>query len=212
MKNTLNNCKDSLRKDLKQQKETKVATKALNLTIVEFCCVLYLQHQSNFELLEGCCPAESALTYYINARINYHIRKEEESHDAKLELYKKLSQYTTKEVAVIAMTIVKIHHKIEQYVNKNFLISTGNIRERANKAKKNLETNQKSNQQKLRTPTQMPKKNVMQLVKKQCLYLSEEKTYHFFPDNKIQLLLETASSFTSTPQTLMLSDKIRDIV
>ncbi|KAG9288412.1 hypothetical protein G9A89_015618 [Geosiphon pyriformis] len=36
-------------------------------------------------LPEGCCPAESAFTYYINVRINYHIEKEEEPHDAKLE-------------------------------------------------------------------------------------------------------------------------------
>ncbi|KAG9297553.1 hypothetical protein G9A89_007628, partial [Geosiphon pyriformis] len=105
-----------------------------------------------------CCPAESALTYYINARINYHIGKKEEPHDAKLGLYRELSQYTTKEVAVIAATIVKIHREIEQYANKNFPISTGNTRERANKTKENLETNQESNQQKLGTPAQTPKK------------------------------------------------------
>ncbi|KAG9302362.1 hypothetical protein G9A89_011788 [Geosiphon pyriformis] len=70
---------------------------------------------------------------------------EEEPHDAKLGLYRELSQYTTKEVAVIAATIVKIHREIEQYANENFPISTGNTRERANKTKENLETNQESN-------------------------------------------------------------------
>ncbi|KAG9291018.1 hypothetical protein G9A89_012890 [Geosiphon pyriformis] len=111
-------------------------------------------------LPEGCCPAKSALIYYINARINYHIGKEEEPHDAKLGLYRELLQYTTKKVAVIAATIVKIHQEIEQYANKNFLISTGNTRECANKTKENLETNQESNQQKLGTPAQIPKKTV----------------------------------------------------
>ncbi|KAG9307435.1 hypothetical protein G9A89_017265 [Geosiphon pyriformis] len=47
----------------------------------------------------------------------------------------------------------------------------------------------------------MPKKNIMQSVKKQRFYLPEEKSYHFFPDNKIQLPLKAASSSTSTPQT-----------
>ncbi|KAG9285813.1 hypothetical protein G9A89_013238 [Geosiphon pyriformis] len=152
-------------------------------------------------LPEGCCPAESALTYYINARINYHIGKEEEPHDAKLGLYRELSQYTTKEVAVIAATIVKIHQEIEQYANKNFLISTGNTRERANKTKENLETNQESNQQKLGTPAQTPKKTVTQSIKKQCIYSPEDKSYHFSLENKIQIPLGAASSSTSTPQT-----------
>ncbi|KAG9284415.1 hypothetical protein G9A89_023672 [Geosiphon pyriformis] len=81
-----------------------------------------------------------------------------------------------KEVAVIAATIVKIHREIEQYANKNFPISTGNTRERTNKTKENLETNQESNQQKLGTPAQTPKKT-------------------------IQIPLGAASSSTSTPQT-----------
>ncbi|KAG9284306.1 hypothetical protein G9A89_002116, partial [Geosiphon pyriformis] len=78
--------------------ETKVVTKTPNLTVLEFCRAIYTQNQSNLGLPEGCCLVESALTYYINAKINYHIGKEEKPHDAKLELYRKLSQYTTKEV------------------------------------------------------------------------------------------------------------------
>ncbi|KAG9284624.1 hypothetical protein G9A89_004666 [Geosiphon pyriformis] len=138
--------------------ETKVVTKTPILTILEFCHAIYTQNQSNLGLPKKCCPAESALIYYINARINYHIGKKKEPHNAKLGLYRELSQYTTKKVAVIAATIVKIHQEIEQYANENFLISTENTRERANKTKKNLETNQKSNQQKLGTPAQTPKK------------------------------------------------------
>ncbi|KAG9292952.1 hypothetical protein G9A89_016314 [Geosiphon pyriformis] len=138
--------------------KTKVVTKTPNLTVFEFCRAIYTQNQSDLRLPEGCCPAESVLTYYINARINYHIGKEEEPHDAKLGLYRELSQYTTKEVAVIAATIVKIYREIEQYTNENFPISTGNTRECANKTKENLETNQESNQQKLETPAQTPKK------------------------------------------------------
>ncbi|KAG9289053.1 hypothetical protein G9A89_015602 [Geosiphon pyriformis] len=141
-------------------KETKVVTKTPTLTVFEFCHAIYTQNQSDLRLPEGCCPAEFAPTYYINARINYHIGKKEEPHNAKLGLYRELSQYTTKEVAVIATTIVKIHQKIEQYTNKNFLIFTGNTRECVNKTKENLETNQKSNQQKLGTPVQTPKKTV----------------------------------------------------
>ncbi|KAG9291205.1 hypothetical protein G9A89_004608 [Geosiphon pyriformis] len=130
--------------------ETKVVTKTPNHTVLEFCCAIYTQNQSNLGLPEGCCPAESALTYYINAKINYYIGKEEEPHDTKLGLYRDLSQYTTKKVAVIATII--------QYANENFLISTGNTREHTNKTKENLETNQESNQQKLGTLAQTPKK------------------------------------------------------
>ncbi|KAG9299009.1 hypothetical protein G9A89_020322 [Geosiphon pyriformis] len=180
--------------------KTKVATKIPNLTVLEFCHAIYTQNQSDLGLPEGCCPAESALTYYINARINYHIGKKEEPHDAKLGLYRELSQYTTKEVTVIAATIVKIHQEIEQYANKNFSISTGNTRERANKTKENLETNQESNQQKLGTPAQTPKKTVTQSIKKQRIYSPEDKSYHFSPENKIQILLGAVSSSTSTPQ------------
>ncbi|KAG9300180.1 hypothetical protein G9A89_000251, partial [Geosiphon pyriformis] len=160
-------------------KETKVVTKTPNLTVLEFCCAIYTQNQSDLGLPKGCCPAESALTYYINTRINYHIGKEEELHNAKLGLYRELSQYTTKEIAVIATTI--------QYANENFPISTGNTRESANKTKKNLETNQESNQQKLGTPAQTPKKT-------------------------IQILLEAASLSTSTlqmPRTPSYTDKIK---
>ncbi|KAG9287409.1 hypothetical protein G9A89_023781 [Geosiphon pyriformis] len=181
--------------------KTKVATKTPNFTVLEFCRAIYTQNQSDLGLPEGCCPAESALTYYINARINYHIGKEEEPHDAKLGLYKELSQYTTKEAAVIAATIVKIHREIEQYANENFPISTGNTRKRANKTKENLETNQESNQQKLETPAQTPKKTVTQSIKKQRIYSPEDKSYHFSPENKIQIPLGAASSSTSTPQT-----------
>ncbi|KAG9307168.1 hypothetical protein G9A89_016996 [Geosiphon pyriformis] len=186
--------------ETEETEKTKVATKTLNLTVLEFCHAIYTQNQSDLGLPEGCCPAESALTYYINARINYHIGKEEEPHNAKLGLYRKLSQYTTKEVAVIAATIVKIHRKIEQYANENFPISTGNTRECANKTKENLETNQESNQQKLGTPAQMPKKTVTQSIKKQRIYSPEDKSYHFSPENKIQIPLGAASSSTSTPQ------------
>ncbi|KAG9302762.1 hypothetical protein G9A89_009539 [Geosiphon pyriformis] len=194
------------------QKETKVATKTPNLTVLEFCCAIYTQNQSNLGLPEECCLAESALTYYINTRINYHIGKKEEPHDTKLGLYKELSQYTTKKVAVIAATIVKIHQEIEQYANENFPISTENTREHANKTKENLETNQKSNQQKLGTPAQTPKKTVTQSIKKQCIYSPEDKSYHFSPENKIQILLGAASSSTSTPQmprTPSYTDKIK---
>ncbi|KAG9301020.1 hypothetical protein G9A89_015756 [Geosiphon pyriformis] len=135
-RNTSDNCKDSLREDLRQQEETKVVTKTPTLTVLEFCHAIYTQNQSNLELPEGCCPTESALTYYINTRINYYIEKEEEPHNTKLGLYRELSQYTTKEVAVIATTIVKIHRKIKQYANKNFLISTRNTKECTNKPKK----------------------------------------------------------------------------
>ncbi|KAG9302835.1 hypothetical protein G9A89_009612 [Geosiphon pyriformis] len=192
--------------------ETKVVTKTPNLTVLEFCRAIYTQNQSDLGLPEGCCPAESALIYYINARINYHIRKEEEPHDAKLRLYRELSQYTTKKVTVIAATIVKIHREIEQYANENFPISTGNTRERANKTKENLETNQKSNQQKLGTPAQTPKKTVTQSIKKQRIYSPEDKSYHFSPENKIQIPLGAASSSTLTPQmprTPSYTDKIK---
>ncbi|KAG9304214.1 hypothetical protein G9A89_019776 [Geosiphon pyriformis] len=40
-------------------KETKVATKTPNLTVLEFCRAIYTQNQSNLELPEGCCSAES---------------------------------------------------------------------------------------------------------------------------------------------------------
>ncbi|KAG9296680.1 hypothetical protein G9A89_009939 [Geosiphon pyriformis] len=183
-------------------REPSLATKTPNLTVLEFCRAIYTQNQSDLGLPEGCCPAESALTYYINAKINYHIGKEEEPHDAKLGLYRELSQYTTKEVAVIAATIIKIHREIEQYANKNFPISTGNTRECANKTKENLETNQESNQQKLETPAQTLKKTVTQSIKKQHIYSSEDKSYHFSPENKIQIPLGAASLSTSTPQTL----------
>ncbi|KAG9303224.1 hypothetical protein G9A89_013550 [Geosiphon pyriformis] len=46
----------------------------------------------------------------------------------------------------------------------------------------------------------MPKKNVTQLVKKQCFHSPEERSYYFSLDNKIQLPLEAASSSISTPQ------------
>ncbi|KAG9293910.1 hypothetical protein G9A89_019248 [Geosiphon pyriformis] len=232
-RNTLGNCKNSLREDPKQwvdfssasekeyinthnnqklknnlhrnikkkafsiTEETKVVTKTPNLTVLEFCHAIYTQNQSDLGLPEECCPAESALTYYINARINYHIGKEEEPHDAKLGLYRELSQYTTKEVA--------------QYAKKNFLISTGNTRERANKTKENLETNQESNQQKLGTPAQTPKKTVTQSIKKQRIYSPEDKSYHFSPENKIQIPLGAASSSTSTPQMLRTPKEELDI-
>ncbi|KAG9302394.1 hypothetical protein G9A89_011444 [Geosiphon pyriformis] len=73
--------------------------------------------------------------------------------------------------------------------------------ERTNKTKENLETNQESNQQKLGTPAQTPKKTVTQSIKKQCIYSPEDKSYHFSPENKIQIPLGTALSSTSTPQT-----------
>ncbi|KAG9296090.1 hypothetical protein G9A89_011942 [Geosiphon pyriformis] len=202
--NTHNNqeLKNNLHHNSKKKafKKTKVATKTPNLTVLEFCHAIYTQNQNDLGLPEGCCSAESALTYYINARINYHIGKEKEPHDAKLGLYRELSQYTTKEVAVIAATIVKIHREIEQYANENFPISTENTRERANKTKENLETNQESNQQKLGTPAQTPKKTVTQSIKKQRIYSPEDKSYHFLPENKIQIPLGAASSSTSTPQ------------
>ncbi|KAG9298048.1 hypothetical protein G9A89_008407 [Geosiphon pyriformis] len=156
-------------------KKPFLATKTPNLTVLEFCYAIYTQHQSDLELPEGCCPAEFALTYYINARINYHIGKKEEPHNAKLGLYRELSQYTTKEVAVIATTI-------------------------------------ESNQQKLETPAQTPKKTVTQSIKKQCIYSPENKSYHFSPENKIQIPLGAASSLTSTPQmprTPSYTDKIK---
>ncbi|KAG9299039.1 hypothetical protein G9A89_020352 [Geosiphon pyriformis] len=183
MRNTSDNCKDSLREDPRQQVNFRLASE-----------------KNDLRLPEECCPAKSALTYYINARINYHIGKEEEPHDAKLGLYRELLQYTTKKVAVIAATIVKIHQEIEQYANKNFLIFTGNTRESTNKTKENLETNQESNQQKLETSAQTLKKTVTQLIKKQHIYSPENKSYHFSPENKIQILLGAASSSTSTPQ------------
>ncbi|KAG9289635.1 hypothetical protein G9A89_014370 [Geosiphon pyriformis] len=203
---------NSKKKAFSITEKTKVATKTPNLTVLEFCHAIYTQNQSDLELPERCCPVESALTYYINARINYHIGKEEEPHDAKLGLYRELSQYTTKEVAVIAATIVKIHREIEQYANKNFPISTGNTRECANKTKENLETNQESNQQKLGTPAQTPKKTVTQSIKKQCIYSPEDKSYYFLPENKIQIPLGAASSSTLTPQmprTPSYTDKIK---
>ncbi|KAG9295142.1 hypothetical protein G9A89_006123 [Geosiphon pyriformis] len=192
-------------------RKPSLATKTPNLTVLEFCRAIYTQNQSDLELPEECCPAESALTYYINARINYHIGKEEEPHDAKLGLYRELSQYTTKEVAVIAATIVKIHQEIEQYANENFPISTGNTREHANKTKENLETNQESNQQKLGTLAQTPKKTVIQSIKKQRIYSPEDKSYHFSPENKIQIPLGAASSSTSTSQTPRTSSYIDKI-
>ncbi|KAG9296028.1 hypothetical protein G9A89_011880 [Geosiphon pyriformis] len=198
LKNNLHH--NSKKKAFSVTEKTKVATKTPNLTVLEFCHAIYTQNQSDLELPEGCCPAESALTYYINARINYYIEKEEEPHDAKLGLYRELSQYTTKEVAVIAATIVKIHREIEQYANENFPIFTGNTKERTNKTKKNLETNQESNQQKLGTPAQTPKKTVTQSIKKQRIYSPEDKSYHFSPENKIQIPLGAVLSSTSTPQ------------
>ncbi|KAG9294012.1 hypothetical protein G9A89_019350 [Geosiphon pyriformis] len=211
-RNTSGNCKDSLKEDPRQQKETKVVTKTSTLIVFEFCRAIYTQNQSDLRLPEGCCPAESALTYYINTRINYHIGKEKELHNAKLGLYRELSQYTTKKVAVIATTIVKIHQKIKQYANENFLISTGNTRKCANKIKKNLETNQENNQQKLGTPAQTPKKTVTQSIKKQHIYLLENKSYHFSLENKIQIPLGAALSSTSTlqmPRTPSYTDKIK---
>ncbi|KAG9292627.1 hypothetical protein G9A89_006999 [Geosiphon pyriformis] len=176
--NTHNNQKlrNNLYCDIKEKafnitKETKVATKTPNLTVFEFCHAIYTQNQSDFKLPEECCLAKSAFTYYINAKINYYIRKKEEPHNAKLGLYKELSQYITKEVAVIAAIIVKIHQKIEQYANKNFLISTGNTRKHTNKIKENLETNQEKN-----------------------------KSYYFSLENKIQILLGAVLSLISTPQ------------
>ncbi|KAG9284331.1 hypothetical protein G9A89_007486 [Geosiphon pyriformis] len=198
--------------DIENMEETKVATKTPTLTVLEFCHAIYTQNQSNLELPEGCCLAEFAFTYYINARINYHIRKEEEPHNAKLGLYRELSQYTTKEVAVIVATIVKIYQEIEQYANENFSISIGNTKKCTNKTKENLETNQKSNQQKLGTSAQTPKKTVTQSIKKQCIYSPEDKSYHFSPENKIQIPLEAALSLTSIPQmprTLSYTDKIK---
>ncbi|KAG9304649.1 hypothetical protein G9A89_020213 [Geosiphon pyriformis] len=113
-----------------------------------------------------CCLAENVFTYYINTRINYYIGREEKPNDAKHQLYKELSQFTTKETTALAMTIVQIHHKIEQYANKNYPISTKNTRECVH----NLEINHEENQQKLGIPAQTPKKNVIQSVKKQCLH------------------------------------------
>ncbi|KAG9307750.1 hypothetical protein G9A89_023315 [Geosiphon pyriformis] len=58
----------------------------------------------------------------------------------------------------------------------------------------------------------MSKKNVTQLVKKQCLYLPEKRSYYFFPDNKIQLPLGAVLSFTSTlqtPRTSNYTDKLK---
>ncbi|KAG9291773.1 hypothetical protein G9A89_012058 [Geosiphon pyriformis] len=192
--------------------ETKVATKTPNLTVLEFCHAIYTQNQSDLGLPEECCLVESALIYYINARINYHIEKEEKPHNTKLGLYRELSQYTTKKVAVIATTIVKIHREIEQYANKNFSISTENTRECTNKTKENSKTNQESNQQKLETPAQTPKKTVTQSIKKQCIYSPEDKSYHFSPENKIQIPLGAVLSSTSTPQmprTPSYTDKIK---
>ncbi|KAG9307605.1 hypothetical protein G9A89_023170 [Geosiphon pyriformis] len=199
LKNNLH--RNSKKKAFSVTEKTKVVTKTPNLTVLEFCHAIYTQNQSDLGLPEGCCPAEFAFTYYINARINYHIVKEEEPHDAKLGLYREFSQYTTKEVAVIAATIVKIHREIEQYANENFPISTGNTKERANKTKENLKTNQESNQQKLGTPAQTPKKTVTQSIKKQRIYSPEDKSYYFSPENKIQIPLGAALSSTSTPQT-----------
>ncbi|KAG9294747.1 hypothetical protein G9A89_008226 [Geosiphon pyriformis] len=215
--NTHNNqeLKNNLHWDIKKKAfsiTTKVATKTPNLTVFEFCCAIYTQNQSDLGLPKECCLAEFALTYYINARINYHIGKKKEPHDTKLGLYRELSQYTTKEVAVIAATIVKIYQEIEQYANENFSISTENTRERTNKTKENLETNQESNQQKLGTPAQTPKKTVTQSIKKQCIYSSEDKLYHFSPKNKIQISLGAASLSTSTlqtPKTPSYTDKIK---
>ncbi|KAG9290038.1 hypothetical protein G9A89_010344 [Geosiphon pyriformis] len=216
IKNTSDNCKNSLREDPKQwelrnnlyrdikkkafsiTEETKVATKTPNLTVLEFCHAIYTQNQSDLRLPEECCPAEFALTYYINARINYHIEKEEKPHNAKLGLYRELSQYTTKEVA--------------QYANENFPISTENTREYTNKTKENSETNQESNQQKLGTPAQTPKKTVTQSIKKQHIYSPEDKSYYFSPENKIQILLGVVLSSTLTPQmprTSSYTDKIK---
>ncbi|KAG9299338.1 hypothetical protein G9A89_013986 [Geosiphon pyriformis] len=217
--NTHNNqeLRNNLYCDIKEKafnktKETKVATKTPNLTVLKFCHAIYTQNQSNLGLPEKCCPAKFVLTYYINTRINYHIGKEEKPHDAKLGLYRELSQYTTKEVAVIATTIVKIHRKIEQYANKNFLIFTRNTKKYTNKTKENLETNQESNQQKLGTSAQTPKKTVTQSIKKQCIYSPENKSYHFSPKNKIQIPLGAVSLLTSTPQmprTPNYTDKIK---
>ncbi|KAG9299696.1 hypothetical protein G9A89_013056 [Geosiphon pyriformis] len=131
---------DSLRKDPKQW--------------VDFRLVF---EKDDLELPEGGYPAESALTYYINARINYHIRREKKPNDTKHQLYRKLSQFTTKETTALAVTIVQIHHEIEQYANKNYPISTKNTRKYVH----NPEINHKENQQKLGTSTQMPKKNIM---------------------------------------------------
>ncbi|KAG9301796.1 hypothetical protein G9A89_004276 [Geosiphon pyriformis] len=52
-----------------------------------------------------------------------------------------------------------------------------------------------------RTPAQTPKKTVTQSIKKQRIYSPEDKSYHFSPENKIQIPLGAASSSTSTPQT-----------
>ncbi|KAG9287441.1 hypothetical protein G9A89_023813 [Geosiphon pyriformis] len=200
-RNTSGNCKDSLRKNPRQWVDFSSAFEKEYINTHNNQELKNNLHHNSKKKAFRCCPAESALTYYINTRINYHIGKEEEPHDAKLGLYRELSQYTTKEVTVIAATIVKIHREIEQYANKNFPIFIGNTRECANKTKENLETNQESNQQKLGTPAQTPKKTVTQSIKKQCIYLPEDKSYHFSPENKIQIPLGAASSSTSTPQT-----------
>ncbi|KAG9286086.1 hypothetical protein G9A89_022763 [Geosiphon pyriformis] len=87
-----------------------------------------------------------------------------------------------------------------------------NIRECANKTKKNSETNQESNQQKLGISVQTPKKTVTQSIKKQRIYSPEDKLYHFLLENKIQIPLEAVLSLTSTPQTPRTSsytDKIK---
>ncbi|KAG9295838.1 hypothetical protein G9A89_009067 [Geosiphon pyriformis] len=150
----------------------------------------------DFELSEECCSAENALTYYINTRINYYIEREQKPNDAKHQLYRELSQFTTKKTTALAVTIVQIHRKIEQYTNENYPISTKNTRKHIH----NPEINHEENQQKLETPVQTFKKNVVQSVKKQCLHSPEKRSYYFFPDNKIQLSLGAASLFTSTPQ------------
>ncbi|KAG9297285.1 hypothetical protein G9A89_009967 [Geosiphon pyriformis] len=79
-------------------------------------------------------------------------------------------------------------------------------------AKKNLETNEKSNQQKLGTPAQTPKKTVMQSLKKQHIYLPKNKSYYFSPENKIQISLRAAllSTLTSQiPKTFNYTDKLK---
>ncbi|KAG9304636.1 hypothetical protein G9A89_020200 [Geosiphon pyriformis] len=58
----------------------------------------------------------------------------------------------------------------------------------------------------------MPKKTVTQSIKKQRIYSPEDKSYHFSPENKIQIPLGAASSSTSTlqmPRTPSYIDKIK---
>ncbi|KAG9305315.1 hypothetical protein G9A89_007810 [Geosiphon pyriformis] len=213
LRNTSGNCKNSLREDPKQWVDFSSASEKE-----------YINTHNNQELKNNlhCNSKKKAFSVTEETKVATKtpnltvlefcraIYTQNQSDFGLLE--GELSQYTTKEVAVIAATIVKIHREIEQYANKNFPISTGNTRERANKTKENLETNQESNQQKLGTPAQTPKKTVTQSIKKQHIYSPEDKSYHFSPENKIQIPLGAASLSTSTPQmprTSSYTDKIK---